>query len=137
MASPQVPSNSQLQNEPKTTKNKILEFLKTHQDGVVSTVSPEGHPEAATVGFSETEDLEIIFGTNRSSRKYRNIQHNPRVAVVIGFSGDITVQYEGVARELAEPELSQRLEAHFVKVPSARNYQAPDQTYFVIDPAWI
>jgi general stress protein 26 len=118
-------------------QQKILEFLKTHKDCVISTVSPENTPEAATVGFSENDDLTLTIGTSRDSRKFANIANNPRVAVVVGFSGNITVQYEGVARELADPELSARLAAHFIKVPEAQKYNDPSQTYLTITPTWV
>lgn len=120
------------------TKQKILEFLKTHSDCVLATTNLRGLPEAATVGFSESQDLELVFGTSQNTRKFANIAHEPHVAVVVGFSGDTTVQYEGIASLLMEPELSQRLKRHFEKIPEVEQYRnSPRQVYLKIKPIWI
>lgn len=120
------------------TKQKILDFLATQQECVVSTVHTNGRPQAAVVGFSESKELEIVFGTYDSSRKYKNIQMNPYVAIVFGFVGEVTVQYDGVARLLAEPELSNRLQNHFKKMPEVAQYRNnPGQVYLCVSPQWI
>ncbi len=120
------------------TKKKILEFLNAHDCCVIATTDNDGKPEAATVGFSATDDLKLTIGTYRGTRKFANLQTNSKVAVVVGFSGDITIQYEGVARELTEPKLSERLKVHHAKLPSALKYRDhTDQTYLLIDPTWI
>jgi general stress protein 26 len=120
-----------------TTRQKILNFLKQHDDCVIATIGENG-PEAATVGFSEAPELELTIGTLNDSRKYQNIKRNPHVAVVVGFSGEVTVQYEGIVRELAGDELLERQKLHFRKIPGVEHYKdEPGQVYFSISPAWI
>lgn len=118
---------------------EILAFIKTRIHAVISTVDPAGYPEAALIGFGETDTLELIMGTYRTSRKYRNIQHNNRVALVIGWEEDnITVQYEGIATELRAEERAAYLARYHAKVPSAQAFEHhPEQTYFKITPLWI
>jgi general stress protein 26 len=120
-----------------TTQQKILEFLKQHNECVIATSSEHG-PEAATVGFSETPKLELTIGTTSDSRKFRNIMREPYVAIVVGFSGNVTVQYEGIARVLGGEELVERQKLHFKKIPGVKHYKDdPHQIYLSISPTWV
>lgn len=121
------------------TKAKILSFLKSRIHAVISTVSTAHQPESALIGFGETEQLEIIFGTETTTRKYQNLKKNPNAAFVFGWEEDsITVQYEGIARELPKDEWDKYLKMYHDKVPSAKKYQSfPNQTYFIVIPTWI
>jgi hypothetical protein len=47
-----------------------------------------------------TPELEIVFDTLEKSRKFANISRDPRVAFVIGCQREVTVQYEGVVRQI-------------------------------------
>ncbi len=55
-------------------KNKVLDFIKNQNLAVLAT-SVGDKPEAAVVDFSETDDLEIIFTTLISYRKYENLKN--------------------------------------------------------------
>ncbi len=116
---------------------KFCSFLKNETYCVISTVTSESHSESAFVAFSENNDLEIMIGTSKKSRKFRNIVHNPAVSIVFGFDGEKTLQYEGVARVPNEEELEKRLVSHFRKHPGATKYQDDlNQTYIIIEPRW-
>lgn len=121
------------------TKQDILAFFKKNIHAVVSTCGRNGQPEAALIGFGETNNLEIIFGTFNTARKYKNLQENNKVAFVIGWEDDFTtVQYEGTARELEKEELDHYLSLYHAKVPSAAHYQNyPQQRYFIVTPARV
>jgi len=117
---------------------EILAFLRQHEECVISTIGPNGEPQSATVGFSEDGKGELMFGTFDASRKFRNLNRDPRVSVVVGFEGSTTVQYEGVARQLTGDELLERQKAHFAKMPSVEKYKNnPGQVYFTIAPTWM
>ncbi len=104
----------------------------------ISTISPAGTPQAAVVGFGETESFQIIFGTSNTSRKYANIMADPHVALVIGWDGTQTIQYEGKARELSGDEMQVMSEIYFAKHIEARKYrELADQRYFVVEPSWL
>jgi len=116
----------------------VLEFIKQQKLAVVSTINKNGKPQAAVVGFGQTDKFELIFGTDNTSRKYSNLQNNPNVAVVIGWDNNITVQLEGVAKELRPEGLDLIRDNYWSKVPSAKKYDTNrSQRYFIIKPTWI
>jgi hypothetical protein len=82
--------------------------------------------------------LEIIFDTVKSSRKYPNLKKNPRVAWVVGCTTEITVQYEGLAEELAGEELAKHKKTYFAAFPDGPVRESwPGITYFVVRPTWV
>lgn len=117
---------------------EIDELMNASKTCVMATITPEGKPEAATVGFSHNEKYELLVGTSNQSRKYQNLLANPEVAIVVGFEKPLTVQYEGTARQVPADELEKRMEKHFEKVPGAKFYAyADDQVWFVLTPKWM
>lgn len=86
-------------------QSELLAYLRSQRLGILGTLSPSGEPQAALVGYAATSALELVFDTLRTTRKYRNMIANSRVSFTVGNtvgSGDErTVQYEGVAEELA------------------------------------
>lgn len=117
-------------------KQIIYSFLHAQIHCVISTVT-DNKPESALIGFGEAEDLSLIFGTDATTRKYKNIQKNPQVAFTIGMEF-ITVQYEGNASLLAGKEQEMYKKFYFSKTPSAKKYEGyPNQVYFKVVPTWI
>ncbi len=124
--------------EKTATHQLILDFIRKHKLAVLSTVSSEGNPEAAAIGFGETDDLELIFHTSINFRKYANLQKSGKVAFVIGWDEAMTVQYEGTARELSVDDLEKCKEMYFEKNPAARKWtDKPDIRFFKVIPRWI
>jgi uncharacterized pyridoxamine 5'-phosphate oxidase family protein len=121
------------------TRQEVYEFIRAETLAVFGTISPEGKPQAALVGIAVTEDLEIIFDTLRVTRKFRNIQHNPAASFVIGCTREVTVQYEGIARELlGADELKHYQQIYFAKWPDGPTRLTWEGiTYIVVKPAWI
>ncbi len=120
------------------TPNNILDFVKKHNLAVVSTVNEAGKPQAAVVEFCEQDDLTIIIDTLKTSRKYKNLQTNSNVAVVIGWDNNITVQIDAKAKELTGPKLEQAKKAYFTKNPRAKKWgNKPEIAYFAFKPEWI
>ncbi|MEK9176498.1 MAG: pyridoxamine 5'-phosphate oxidase family protein [Patescibacteria group bacterium] len=120
-------------------KKIIYNFLNSQPLATISTVNENGTPQSALIGFGEKEDLTLIIGTNKSTRKYKNILKNPRVALAIGFGNEmLTVQYEGVAELMPDHELESYQKLYYAKNPSAQKYESDaGQTYFKIIPRWI
>jgi pyridoxine/pyridoxamine 5'-phosphate oxidase len=121
-------------------KQKILDFIKSKKLAVISTINSGEKPQSAVVAFSETKNLEIIFGTFSTTRKYKNLQENKNVSIVIGWdeAENITVQYEGTAEEVKGKELETCREIQLKKNPSSRKYAyEKEQRYFKIKPTWI
>jgi pyridoxamine 5'-phosphate oxidase-like protein len=106
--------------------------------GVLSSLGSDGAPQSALVAIAVTPGLEIIFDTVEKSRKFANIVRDSRVAFVVGWQGEVTVQYEGVARRMSSTELGPYHEIYFRKFPDG-----PDRlkwegiTYYAVTPKWI
>ena len=119
-------------------KTKILEFIKKQRLMVLSTIDGT-KSESAVVAFAQTNDLEIIFGTFSTYRKYKNLQTNKNVSLVIGWEEDgISVQYEGVAEEVTGEERDKCREIQLNKIPESKKFaNLEQQRYFKISPKWI
>jgi pyridoxine/pyridoxamine 5'-phosphate oxidase len=90
------------------------------------------------VGFAVTEKLEIIFDTVKSSRKYSNLIARAECAFVFGWSGEQTVQYEGIAEELAGESLRRYQDIYFHAWPDGpARLSWPGIVYFVVRPTWV
>jgi len=119
------------------TRGELLTFLHKHRLGVVATVAPNGEPESAVVGIAISDELEVIFDTIDTTRKSQNLRKFPRIAVVIGWDAEITVQLEGVADEPKGAELDRVKEIYFGVYPDGRDRQNwPGMTYFRVRPVW-
>lgn len=116
------------------TKQELYAFLASRDLAVLATINAAYTPEAALVGYAVTPDLEIVFDTVKSSRKYLNLVANPRVALVIGWEDEVTMQYEGEA----EPARHDDREIYFQKFPDGRDrLKWPGIAHFKIRPLWI
>lgn len=118
------------------TRAELVEFIRRHRFCVVSSVAGN-RPQSAVVGFAVSPDLEIIFDTVRSSRKYRNLAANPHASVAL-WTGEATVQYEGVATELDGADGERYRQIYFETWPDGRDRMSWEGiTHFVIRPEWI
>ena len=120
------------------TKAELHSFLSGESLGVLGTVAPDGSPQSALVGVAVTPELEIVFDTVKSTRKYRNLAAHPAASFVIGCAGEITVQFEGVAEELSGGELSRCQSIYFAKFtdgPTRLSWEGI--CYFLVRPRWI
>ena len=113
-------------------------FVAQCKLAVLGSVAKTGAPQAALVGIAVTPDLEIVFDTVKSSRKYANLIARPECSFVIGWTGEQTVQYEGVAEECGAVGWERYKEVYFRAWPDCRAHQSwPGIVYFVVRPAWI
>lgn len=104
-----------------------LSFLKSHQAGVLSSVTPEGGAHGSAVFYVADESFNIFFLTLKTSRKFANLQAHPRVAFTVGRQ-DVpqTLQLEGDASVLQHPEDIGEHAADLMKVlTSNTRYYAP------------
>jgi PPOX class probable F420-dependent enzyme len=120
------------------TRAEIYAFLRGHRLAVITTVSPEGSPQAAVIGIAVTEALDIVFDTLSTSRKYANLRADPRVALVIGWQAEQTVQVEGVAEVLSGDALDACKQVYFTAFPDGRERERwPDIAYVRVRPRWL
>lgn len=122
-----------------TQKKKIYDVLKKTPLAVISTIDmSQDRPESALVAFSQNRELELFFMTFVDSRKYPNLQSNPTTSLVIGFEY-LTLQYEGIAKELTSPSHKEALDAFKHKeTPCAPDFlNNPRARFFKVVPRWI
>ena len=116
----------------------IRGFIQKQKIAVISTVTPEGNPEAAVIEFGDTDNLELVFDTFNTYRKFTNLKQNNHVAFVIGWDENITIQYEGEAQELFGEEVVKYKQLYFKKNSKAQKWeQKPEIRYFKVIPRWI
>ena len=120
------------------TKVDIYQFIAKQKLAVLGTLSSGGSPQSALVGIAVTPELEIIFDTVKSSRKFQNLMSNSHCSFVAGWTDEITVQYEGEARQPEGAALAHYQEVYFARWPDGPSRLSwPGITYFVVGPKWI
>jgi pyridoxine/pyridoxamine 5'-phosphate oxidase len=117
---------------------ELLAFLREHRLAVQASVGRDGAPQAAVVGIAISDELEVVFDTLTSTRKYENLVADPRIALVIGWDQGKTAQIEGVVDFPTGAELERIRECYFVAYPDGRDRLAwPGITHARVRPRWI
>jgi pyridoxine/pyridoxamine 5'-phosphate oxidase len=120
------------------TRDELYAFMTAHRWAVEATVAPSGAPQAAVIGFAATRDLELVFDTLKTSRKYQNMLTAPKMALVIGWDDAQTLQVEGVADEPKGAALDRLKARYFEGFPDGREREAwTDITYVRVKPEWF
>lgn len=91
----------------------MTRYVGRQREGIISTIGPDGAPQAAYLAIASTDDGELVFDSRPHSRKIANIRLDPRVAVVIGGADGTTLQGQGIA-DLPENEELERCIAAYV-----------------------
>lgn len=84
---------------------ELVDYVRMQRDGVVSTIGPDGAPQAAYLSIAATDRGELVFDAKPDSRKVANIRRDARIAVVIGGRDGTTLQCEGLADVLDGDDL--------------------------------
>jgi hypothetical protein len=116
----------------------LCAFILQQRYGVVSSTAADGTPQSALVGIACTSRLEIVFDTLKTSRKYPNLMQRPACSLVVGCSGEQTLQLEGLAEEPQGVALKHFQDVYFAQWPECREHSTwPDIAYVVIRPRWL
>jgi hypothetical protein len=120
------------------TRDELYAFMNKHRWAVEATVAASGAPQAAVIGFAVTRDLELVFDTLKTSRKYQNMLKSPKMALVIGWDDAQTLQIDGIADEPKGAAL-ERLKARYFEVfPDGHEREAwKDIAYVRVKPHWF
>lgn len=128
------------------SRAELVAFLREVPLLTLATLSPEGAPQAALLGVAVSDELELVLDTLETTRKFRNIRRDPRVAFVFGKAGgyvsgkhdERTLQYEGVADIPAGEELKRAQALYFGLFPEGRErLKWRHITYIRARPTWI
>jgi len=80
----------------------------------------------------------LVFDCSRGSRKYANIEHDPAVALVVGWDDEVTVQVEGSAQILGGADLERCKAAYFEQCPDGRDRAASTEIAHIgLIPLWL
>jgi PPOX class probable F420-dependent enzyme len=67
---------------PMTPEERRAFLLDGTRTGILATMRPDGRPHAVPVGFVLDDD-DVVFLTGESTVKAANLQHDPRVSLVV------------------------------------------------------
>jgi nitroimidazol reductase NimA-like FMN-containing flavoprotein (pyridoxamine 5'-phosphate oxidase superfamily) len=96
----------------------VLEFLKHHHMGVLSTVSAEGEPWGSAITFAFDDDLTFYFMTRSDTLKFKNIESHPSVALTVADEEQqITVQAIG---KVSRVDAKDYIDVAFKKLASVK-----------------
>ena len=121
------------------SKVELLAYVRLHKLAVIATVAEGGAPQSALVGVGSTGELEIVFDTLSTTRKHRNLQRDPRIAVTFSGPGETTAQIEGIARPVSSRDAADAgyVDAYYAAWPDGRERASwPNLVYWRIVPRW-
>ena len=120
------------------TRAQLIAFLRRHKICVQASVAASSAPQAAVVGFAVSDDLELVFDSVGTTRKMINLRRDPRIALVVGWDEDQTVQIEGIADEPTGAEL-ERMKAVYLSVypDGVERLAWKDITHVRVRPTWV
>jgi hypothetical protein len=124
---------------------RVVRAIERRAFGILSTVSPAGHPHAAGVVYDAVTDeagLRLYVNTLRSSRKALNVQAHQRAAFVIPVrrlpvAPPFTIQFQAAARIVAmdDPEITDLVRRGALGHSAAHGaLDEPDGCFIRIDP---
>jgi nitroimidazol reductase NimA-like FMN-containing flavoprotein (pyridoxamine 5'-phosphate oxidase superfamily) len=145
-------------NKQSVIKEYIEEVLKASRFAVLATEG-DGHPHASLIAITPFGKFsQLIFATYRNTRKYRNLEHNNKVAVLIegeyvnmnGLNESVVLTIIGHTEEISISDNEAAYQAHLKRHPEmgsfmlssdcaiimviARSYQV---VYGIDDIRWI
>jgi nitroimidazol reductase NimA-like FMN-containing flavoprotein (pyridoxamine 5'-phosphate oxidase superfamily) len=122
-------------------EQKAVDILDQNRLMALSTVRPDGWPQATFVGYAN-EGLLLYFVVSRQSQKFANIQKDNRVSLVVGrdFHDPATIKALSIAAHASEvTDVKQReravallLERH----PGLRKLEPPEPAHSVVMRAY-
>jgi len=87
-------------------RSRLREFLAGHTTLTLATVAADGQPQAAPLFYAETDDLALIFISEKKARHSQNIAREGRVAATIYADGPQWQSIKGLQLEGNCTELS-------------------------------
>ena len=93
-------------------KDKAIQILDQNRLMAIATLRSDGWPQATMVGYAN-EDILLYFVISRASQKFRNIDRDNRVSLVVGrdFHDPATIAALSIAAradEVRDPKQRER-----------------------------
>jgi heme iron utilization protein len=114
----------------KVVEKTIRDLFRMQKLAVLSTHNA-GQPYASLVAFAATEDLRhLFFATARTTRKYRNLSLDPRVAMLMDSRSNldsdvhtaVAVTATGTAAEVSGQERDQGVRRYLARHPYLQDF---------------
>jgi nitroimidazol reductase NimA-like FMN-containing flavoprotein (pyridoxamine 5'-phosphate oxidase superfamily) len=122
-----------------TIKKYIEDIFKISRFAVLATEG-DGQPHASLIGITPTEGYKkLIFATYRNTRKYTNLTHNGRVAVLIertdinrsGLQESFVLTAFGHVEEINAKEKNIVFKAHLESHPELSSFMQSEDCSLV------
>ena len=126
-------------NQNKDLIHELKNLFQTRKFAVLAT-QRKTSPHASLVAFIITDDLKnLFFATERSTRKFKNMESNPKVAVLIDnrsnreldFENAIAVTVFGTAVKPPFSDPGKLLQVYLDKYPKLQSFIHANDTAFV------
>ena len=117
-------------------RTEIAAYVRAEGRAIVATVTADGAPEAALVGITALDDGTLIFNVVPGARKLANLAANGRVAVVVGATGHVSVQFEGAAVITVGDE-ADHYAAEFERLMPGSRSRYEGYVVVVVRPDWL
>jgi general stress protein 26 len=124
-------------------QQKVDALLAGQGLGVLATTDPDGHPYASLIAIAgNAANTELYFVTPRATRKFANLVHDSRVALLVNNSVNQPVDFHeavaatilGNARLLAEDKRAALVDIYLEKHPYLRQFAtSPSCAMFAIE----
>ena len=126
---------------------QIQSFLASHTTLSLSTINLDGRPQSAPLFYAETDELNLVFTSERKTQHSNNITRDSRVAGTIYVDGQDWqaiqgIQFQGICTELSGAEGREAKTIYLAKYPFiAKNklleIALSKAVFYRIRPTWI
>ena len=106
---------------------------------VLATSSKDAQPWCSVMGYAIGEDGTIILSTLQSTKKWKNLEENNKVALLIGWDLEgPSIHCEGKAQLVTEGELHKKTEElFFTQNPYAAKFKTTNTMFVIIKPTFM
>lgn len=123
------------------TITDVVKDLQNRKDKfcILASSTPAGSPSAALMGYAIENDGSVILSTHTTTKKYKKLKENNKVALVFGWGFDeANVQLEGAARLVESgDEYGACGDFFFIQNPVAAKFKTEDTVFIKITPNWV
>ncbi len=126
-------------SEKSLLEKNVINYLNEHKQCVVGT-SFKDIPFVAKVYYYTLKDYEIVFSTFPNSNKFRNLQHNPNIAIEIDDGSPANcMHYQGKAELITSKQEIKKLKTYILSkdAPFRKFMERSDLQFFRVKPRMI
>ena len=115
---------------------ELVDYVRSHGDGVVSSVGSDGTAQGAYLAVAASDEGDLVFNARPDSRKMANILRDARVAITVGGPDGTTLQCQGIAEVLEGAALSQAADLYYAAFPRFTRLSLEDIVFVQVRLEW-